>query len=794
MINPNLTWKDIKLNLLGSITSYLRPRTKRREWLTSSTIQIIKNLTTNIHHQFARHHRMYITHRIRADKRLFIANLSNSIHINFDNDNIYKAFQSLKLLTTFKTNPLPRLPLNNNKIITDPKEQLDLWIDHYMNLYRTRWPRPRCDYPFQSPSQNLNKSDIVGAIKRLKMHKAAGADGIFAELWKIEVDLSASLLLPLFREIWNTGKFPDEWMTSIILNFPKNKSPNCLKDYRGLNQSLTGYFLTLSHHTGMAYYELTMALKVILEKARMHKSPIFALMIDLSQAFDSIIQHKIWPLLENIGIDKYLIALIKIIYDNHSVVPQHLNMKSQPFRANRGLKQGCIFSPIIFNVIMNDILNKSLKQKYALNTYYSDQQHFNDMHNSLNFLCYADDVCILANSEYKLRNILSLFVNNCDGYGLRVNYTKTKFITSNTDASNLNPFNFEGNTIELVSDFKYLGTRITSGLTFLDTKSRTNNARLRYHQLSKLWSSNQISTNLKIRLFKRITKTYYPYNISSTTLWNRCDILPINRLIPLRRLELLGHSLRHSQENMIFSSLKWCPDGRNNTPKYYWLAKCLKDMDLINLSFADFMALSKNKKHLKEHLQCIDDNDNNYETISCIMDNEKVHWLNNNAITRTNPNIIGTAHTRSTGHTIFGIPNNKQDASLDCEIRWNSTYQERGLLLKPAIKKLVNEVITNIILQEKQLSEEEWDDIVKIKSILLPLYETTNMDESQQNRLDIVFKQNYVQLCEINFYLSEPRSKSDTDPLMWWKTNAHRIPILSKMARDYLSIQGTSTA
>ncbi|CAK9292507.1 unnamed protein product [Gordionus sp. m RMFG-2023] len=147
---------------------------------------------------------------------------------------------------------------------------------------------------------------------------------------------------------------------------------------------------------------------------------------------------------------------------------------------------------------------------------------------------------------------------------------------------------------------------------------------------------NQISTNQKIRLFKslilpiltygletwqgtksnintsqtfinkclrRITKTYYPYNTSNTTLWNRCNILPINRLITLRRLELLGHCLRHSQENMIFLSMKWTPDyGRQRTPKYYWLAKCLKDMDLINLSFTDFLALSKNKKHLKEHL------------------------------------------------------------------------------------------------------------------------------------------------------------------------------------------------
>ncbi|XP_065320730.1 uncharacterized protein LOC135928253 [Gordionus sp. m RMFG-2023] len=116
--------------------------------------------------------------------------------------------------------------------------QIDFFVIS-TKIFKTRWPRPRCDYPFQSPSQNLHKSDIVGAIKRLKMHKAAGADGIFAELWEIEVDLSASLLLPFFREIWNTGKFPDEWMTSIILNFPKNKSANCLKDYRGIALSHT---------------------------------------------------------------------------------------------------------------------------------------------------------------------------------------------------------------------------------------------------------------------------------------------------------------------------------------------------------------------------------------------------------------------------------------------------------------------------------------------------------------------------------------------------------------------------
>ncbi|CAK9291925.1 unnamed protein product [Gordionus sp. m RMFG-2023] len=216
MINPNITWKDMKLSLSSCMNSCLRPRIKRKEWLSPSTIQIIKNLTTNIsYNQYTKHHR-------------------RSIQYSFDNNNIYKAFQSLKLLTTFKSNPLPRLHIENNKIITDPREQLAIWTDHYMNLYRTRWPKPLCDYPFQPPNRNLNRIDIINAIKRLKTHKAAGIDGIFAELWKIDADLSASLLLPLFNEIWNTGNFPEEWMTSIILNFPKNKNPTSLKDYRGI--------------------------------------------------------------------------------------------------------------------------------------------------------------------------------------------------------------------------------------------------------------------------------------------------------------------------------------------------------------------------------------------------------------------------------------------------------------------------------------------------------------------------------------------------------------------------------
>ena len=46
---------------------------------------------------------------------------------------------------------------------------------------------------------------------------------------------------------------------------------------------------------------------------------------------------------------------------------------------------------------------------------------------------------------------------------------------------------------------------------------------------------------------------------------------------------------------------------------------------------------------------------------------------------------------------------------------------------------------------------------------------------------------------EFTIYLSEPRiSNSEEDILLWWKTNQARFPVLSKIARDYLSAQASS--
>lgn len=47
---------------------------------------------------------------------------------------------------------------------------------------------------------------------------------------------------------------------------------------------------------------------------------------------------------------------------------------------------------------------------------------------------------------------------------------------------------------------------------------------------------------------------------------------------------------------------------------------------------------------------------------------------------------------------------------------------------------------------------------------------------------------------ELEIYLAEPVDEENDDPVLYWKTSCHKFPILSRMARDFLSIQATSVA
>jgi hypothetical protein len=67
--------------------------------------------------------------------------------------------------------------------------------------------------------------EIKKALKELKRGKAAGVEDIPPEVLKVDLDITANMLHPLFEKIWNEGEMPNDCKCGLIIKIPKKRTP-----------------------------------------------------------------------------------------------------------------------------------------------------------------------------------------------------------------------------------------------------------------------------------------------------------------------------------------------------------------------------------------------------------------------------------------------------------------------------------------------------------------------------------------------------------------------------------------
>lgn len=81
--------------------------------------------------------------------------------------------------------------------------------------------------------------------------------------------------------------------------------------------------------------------------------------IDLKYAFDSIFRKKLWETLRATSVDKRLLSLIQVLY-THNTIRVRSNMQAlltNFIPTNKGVKQGCVLSPTLFAICINDLIS-----------------------------------------------------------------------------------------------------------------------------------------------------------------------------------------------------------------------------------------------------------------------------------------------------------------------------------------------------------------------------------------------------------------------------------------------------
>lgn len=184
----------------------------------------------------------------------------------------------------------------------------------------------------------------------------------------------------------------------------------------------------------------------VLEKCQEYQMTLYMAFIDFSKAFDSINHESIWIALNAQGLPGTYIKLLKTLYANTTTRIKTETI-GEEIEIKRGVKQGDPLSPILFSAVLEDVFKK-------LNWH---NRGINISGNFLNNLRFADDIVLFSHNHQELQNMLNELSLECCKVGLLPNVSKTKVMTNSID----HPITLNGNSLEYVEDYIYLGQLIS---------------------------------------------------------------------------------------------------------------------------------------------------------------------------------------------------------------------------------------------------------------------------------------------------------------------------------------------
>ena len=127
-----------------------------------------------------------------------------------------------------------------------------------------------------------------------------------------------------------------------------------------------------------------------------------------------------------------------------------LDMEQEWFQIGKGVRQGCILSLCLFNFYAEYIM-QNIRLEEA-------QAGIKIAGRNINNLRYADDTTLMAESEEEWKSLLMKVKEESEKVGLKLNIHKTKIMAS----SPITSWQIDGETVETMTDFSFLGSKITA--------------------------------------------------------------------------------------------------------------------------------------------------------------------------------------------------------------------------------------------------------------------------------------------------------------------------------------------
>ena len=178
------------------------------------------------------------------------------------------------------------------------------------------------------------------------------------------------------QQIWKTQQWPQHWKRSVFIQIPKKGNAKECSNY---------CIIVLISHTSKVMLKIFQArfqqcvnqefphvqagfrkargtrdqianIHWIIEKARKLQKNIYFCFIDYAKAFDCVDHHKLWKILLEMGIPDHLTCLLRNLYAGQEAPVRTRHGTMDWFQIGKGIHQGGILSPCLFNLYAESIM------------------------------------------------------------------------------------------------------------------------------------------------------------------------------------------------------------------------------------------------------------------------------------------------------------------------------------------------------------------------------------------------------------------------------------------------------